>query len=184
MTLRKVPGVLALGLLASLTAHAVLYRGEHAMGGPYHAFLVQGALAAAVSLAVFFGALAWSASGATAQGSVVASRLRDRLPSLGTLMASAGAWYALAEAVEPQHAAASPVFAFAVLALSACLVMQLAAAVARAIGAAVFAIRRTAFAPRLLLRFRLPQLRPLPRRPLFSRRRFARPPPIIAALRA
>ncbi|MGB8907413.1 MAG: hypothetical protein WCC84_01555 [Candidatus Cybelea sp.] len=180
MTLRKVPGVLAWGLLASLAAHAALYRGEHAMGGPYHALLLQGAFAAGLSLIVFLGTLAWSASGATADGSVVASRLRDRLPNLGTVMASAGAWYALAEAAEPQHAAASPVFAFAVLALSACLVLRLAAAVARAIGAAVFAIRRTAFAPRMRLRFRLPQLRPLARRPLFTRRRFARPPPIAA----
>jgi hypothetical protein len=184
VTFRKVPGVLALGLLASLTAHAVLYRGEHAMGGLYHALLVQGGLAAAVSLAAFFGALAWSASGATADGSVVASRLRDRLPGLGTLIASAGGWYALAEAVEPLHAAASPVFAFGVLALSACVVLRLASAVARAIGAAVFAVRRAVFAPRLLFRSRRPQLRPLPRRPLVSRRRCARPPPIVAALRA
>jgi hypothetical protein len=184
VTLRKVPGAVALGLLASLGAHAALFGDGHAVGGAYHALLLEGGLAAAVSLIAFFSALAWSESGLTADGSVVATRLRDGLPSLAAVFASAGAWYALAEAAEPQHAAAAPVFAIGVLALAAWLILRFARTIARAVGAAVFAIRGTVFAPRLPLRRCRPQLRPLPRRLLFARRRFARPPPIIAALRA
>ncbi len=45
VTLRKAPGALALGLLASLAAHAPLYGGGHAMGGTYHALILQAALA-------------------------------------------------------------------------------------------------------------------------------------------
>jgi hypothetical protein len=167
-----------------LGAHAALFGDGHAMGGAYHALLVQGALAVAVSLGAFFTALAFTQSGATADGSVVASRLRARLPDAGAVIACAGLWYTLAEAVEPQHAAVSPILAIALLAASACLVLRLAVAAARAIAAAVFAICHAAFAPRLPLRRRRPRLRPLQRRPLLARRRFARPPPIVAALRA
>jgi hypothetical protein len=184
VTLRKVPGALALGLLASLAAHTGLFGDGHAMGGAYHALLVQGALAAGVGLVAFFGALAWSDSGITADGSVVASRLRDRLPNVGGVLASAAAWYAAAEAVEPRHADAPALFEIAALVASAWLVRYLAGAVARAVGAAVFVIRRSAFAPRLPVRRRRSQRTPLPRRPLLARRRFARPPPIIAAYRA
>ncbi len=54
VTLRKVPGALALGLLASLAAHATLFGGEHAMGGGYHALLMQSALCGALSLHALF----------------------------------------------------------------------------------------------------------------------------------
>lgn len=184
MTLRKVPGAVALGLLASLAAHAALYGDGHAMGGAYHAMMIQAALYAVVSLIVFFGALAWSATGVTADGSVVATRLRDRLPPLEAIIAFAGVWYAFAEAVEPQHAGASPFLAVALLALCSWLVLRLSGAVASAIGAALFAVRNTPFAPRVPSRARRPQRTPLLRRPLLARRRFARPPPIVAALRA
>jgi hypothetical protein len=171
-------------LLASLAAHAALFGDGHAMGGAYHALLVQGALAAGVSLIGFFTALAWTQCGATADGSVVASRLRDRLPSFASVAASAASWYALAETVESPHASASPLLAIVLLAASAWLVLRFAFAAARAISAAVFIIRSAAFAPRQPVRARRPQLRPLARRPIFARRRFARPPPIAAALRA
>ena len=63
VALRKVPGCLALGLSASLAAHAALYGGEHAIGGAYHALLVQIALAAALGFIALVGALAWAQSG-------------------------------------------------------------------------------------------------------------------------
>ena len=68
MALRKVPGSLALGLLASLGAHAALYGGEHAIGGAYHALLVQIALAATVGFVAFAGAFAWIQSGNSTEG--------------------------------------------------------------------------------------------------------------------
>lgn len=154
------------------------------MGGALHVLLVQAALGAGVSLVAFFSALAWSASGLTSDGSVVASRLREKLPSLTGVVAGAVAWYAFAEAVEPQHAGASPLVAVTLLVACAWLVLHLAGAVARVIGAAIFSIRRAPFAARLPLRTRRPQRRPLSRRPLLARRRYARPPPIVAVLRA
>ncbi len=84
--------------------------------GRYHALLVQAALAGTVGFAVFFGALACSESSIAADGSVVAARLRDRLPGLGIVIASAAVWYAFAERVEPHHAGCPPLFAAAVLA--------------------------------------------------------------------
>lgn len=154
------------------------------MGGAYHALFVEVGVAAVVSVVAFLGALAVTGSRDTADGSVVASRLRDCLPNLGAVIASAAAWYTLAETVEPAHAAASPVFAIAALAASAWLVLRLAFAVASAISAAVFAIFDLAFAPRLPVRQRRKQSRPLARRPLFVRRHLARPPPILATSRA
>lgn len=179
--MRKVPGALALGLLASSVAHAMLFRGSHAMGGPYHALFVQIALAAGTGVFALLSGLALVESRDTAEGSIVACRLRRCLPNFAAVMASAGAWYTLAEAVEPQHAGVSPLFAIVALAASAWLVIRLAFATAHAIGAAAFAIRQAGFAPRLPVRKRRQQVRPLSRRPLLARRRFARPPPPIIA---
>lgn len=184
MTLRKVPGALALGLLASLAAHAALFGDGHAMGGAFHAALLQAAVVAATGLLLGLSALAWSEGRLTADGSVIASRLRDRLPTTWGVIASAAAWYAVAEAIEPQHAAVSPLFAAIALAACGWLFLRLALAFVRVVGAAVFAIRRSSFSPRLPIRKRRPQLPPLSRRPVFARRRFARPPPIAAAARA
>ena len=69
MALRKVPAAFALGLLASILAHGGLYGGEHAMGGGYHALLLQAALAGGVGLLVFFGLLAATA---LARGGIMA----------------------------------------------------------------------------------------------------------------
>lgn len=150
------------------------------MGGTYHALLFQGALAAGLSLLVFFGALAWSESGGTADGSVLAARLRERLPGLSAILGAAAVWYAAAEAIEPHHAGVSPIAAILSLAAAAWLVLRLASAVAHALAATVLAILRAAFSPRTPLWRRRPRLRPLLQRPLCARRRFARPPPIAA----
>ena len=108
VTLRKVPGALALGLLASLMAHGGLYGGEHAVGGNYHGLLLQAAFAGAVGLFGFFALLALRAArGRAVTGSVLAARLTERLPGYGMLCIAATAWYATAECLEPHHAAAS-----------------------------------------------------------------------------
>jgi hypothetical protein len=184
VTLRKVPGALALGLLASLAAHAFLYGGDHAMGGGFHGLLVEAALAGALGLLVVFGALAWTELGCTADGSVLAARLRDRLPSfLGVLLAAGGS-YAVAEAVEPHHALASPLALTIALAAAAWLVRTLARGLAGVLARAVFAVQRTAFAPRAPAWNRRERPRPLARRALLTRRRFARPPPVVVPARA
>jgi hypothetical protein len=179
VTLRKVPGVLALGLLASLAAHAVLYRGEHAMGGEYHSLLVQAAVAFSVSLLAFFGALAWSGSGA-ADGGVLAARLRDRLPALLWILPAAALWYATAEAIEPHHVPASPVVALVSLAAAAGAMLFLARGVVGALARAAIALLCNPFSPRAPSWSRRPRLQPKRRRTPRAYRRFVRPPPIAA----
>jgi hypothetical protein len=184
VTLRKVPGAVVLGLLASLMAHAALYGDGHAMGGTYHALLMQLALGGLVAFAACVGALMWSEAGRTADGSVLAARLRQRLPGLGVLPAAI-IWYVTAEAAEPHHAAASVVASLAAIALASLLVERLARALVAVLAHAVIAIARASFSPRAPAWRRWPSPSPIPRRPLLTRRRFARPPPItFVTLRA
>ncbi len=184
MTLRKVPGSLVVGLLASLAAHAALYGGAHAMGGDYHALLVQIALGGALCLLAFFGALAWGGSKGTADGSVVAARLRARVPGFGALFASTLLWYAAAESLEPHHAAASAVGATFALAGIAWLVQRLAHALVAILAGAVIAAGRAPFSPRLTSWARRQRRHLIARRAPTARRRFARPPPVLALTRA
>jgi hypothetical protein len=169
-------------LLASLAAHATLFRGEHAMGGAYHALLAQGAIAACVSLLAFFGALAWGESGGIAEGSVLAARLRDRLPGLLSILPAAGLWYAAAEAIEPHHAPASPILVLVVIAGAAWVVLRLAGALVGALARAAIFMLRPQFSPRAPSWNRRARLRPIRRRAPLAHRRFARPPPIAIAL--
>lgn len=182
MTLRKVPGALALGLLASLAAHGGLFGDEHAMGGNYHALLGQLAATAAGALLLCFGLLALRGAGAAATGSVLAARLSERLPPFAIVFSASALWYAAAECLEPQHAAAPLVAAAFFLALASWLIVGCARFILTALAEAVIAVRGAAFAPRTpawLARVRLQ--RPV-RRIYRARRRFARPPPIgIAA---
>ena len=184
MTLRKVPGTLILGLLASLAGHAAVFGGGHAMGGGYHALLVQIALGGALCLLAFFGALAWSGSHDTADGSVAAARLRARLPNAGALFASTLLWYAAAEALEPQHAPASTLAAAAALVAVAWIILRLAHAIVTIVADAVIAVCRTTFSPRSAAWSRRSRLHLIPRRAPVARRRFARPPPVLASIRA
>jgi hypothetical protein len=181
VTLRKVPGALALGLLASLAAHGALYHGEHAMGGAYHSLLVQAAVALSVGLLAFFGALAWSSTG-VADGSILAARLRDRLPSLFWILPAAAFWYAAAEAIEPNHLPASPLVVLVSLAAAAWVVLVLVRGIVGALARAAIAMLRAAFSPRAPSWGRRPHPKPIRRRPLRTYRRFTLPPPIAIVL--
>ncbi|MGA8574509.1 MAG: hypothetical protein WB609_02335 [Candidatus Cybelea sp.] len=184
MTLRKVPGALVLGLLASLAAHAALFGREHAMGGDYHALLVEAALGGALCLLAFFGALAWNGSKGTADGSIVAARLQGRLPGAGALFASTLLWYVVAEAIEPHHSPAGTLAAGVALAAAAWLLSRLARAFVAIVAGAVIAVRRTHFSPRTFFWQLRPARRPLLRRASLVRRRYARPPPVAVLIRA
>lgn len=184
MNSREFPGAVILGLLAALAAHTVIFGGDHAMGGAYHALLVQIALGGAISLLVFFAALTLGETAGPADGSIVAARLRERLPRSVAVVTAAVAWYAVAEGIEPHHAGPSPLLALLVLTAVSWIVVRVAAGAVRALAAAVLAILDISFAPRTPSWARRPAPRPFLRRPLFTRRRFARPPPIVAALRA
>jgi hypothetical protein len=180
VTLRKVPGALALGLLASLAAHAALYGGGHAMGGAYNAAIVQAAFAGTLALLLGFAALAWSASGGAADGSVVAARLRQVIPGITAILAAALLWYAAAEALEPHHGGAPGLAALPLLVLTAWISRQLARWAAETLAHAVIAVTRLSFSPRTPSWNRPSHVRIAPRRPRGARRRFARPPPIAA----
>lgn len=181
MTLRKVPGALALGLLASLAAHASLYGGSHAMGGAYHELLAQVALASALALVLFFGAFAWNGSRGVTDGSIVSARLREWLPSSGALWSATGAWYLLAETIEPHHAGAPAIGVIAALTIAAWLILRIARSAAELIAGAVIAVLRTSFSGRTPCWKKRARTSPVVRRIPVVRRRFARPPPIAIA---
>jgi hypothetical protein len=178
VTLGKVPGALALGLLASLAAHAALYGGDHAVGGAYHALVLQIALAGALGFVALVGALAWTQSGSSANGSVLAVRLRERLPGIGSVIPAAAAWFVAVEAIEPHHTGAPAIALLAALAAASYGALRLAHAITNALARAAFAIAREAFAPRAPAWRRRPRGRLIARPSLATCRRFARPPPI------
>lgn len=182
MPLRKVPGFLALGLLASLGAHAALYGNEHVVGGAYHGTLLTLALVSLACGAIGLAGLAWAGARHAADGSILAARLTDRLPGLVPLVCSTVGWYSLVEATEPQHSASALPFTVLCLIATAWLARGLAQCAIRAVAGAIFAIARAPFAARrpLWLRTRRTFLVAAPR-PLL-RRRYARPPPALTAV--
>lgn len=181
MTVRKLPGCIVLGLLASLTAHAALYGGEHSIGGVYHGLVMRFALAAALALVALVAAFAWIESGNSSEGSVLAARLRERLPGFVGILAAAAMWYAGIEAMEPHHAGASGIALIVALAAASYAALFGARAVAGALARAVITIFRASSSPRQPLWHRRQPGRLVPRRSFLTRRRFARPPPIAFA---
>ncbi len=184
MTLRKVPGTLALGLVVSLAAHAALYGGEHSVGGAYHALLLQAATGGLIGLVFLLCSLAWNGARIASDGTILAARLSQRLPGLGWLAASGSLWYLLAERSEPSHAGVAPLAVVIALAAASALVTVLTRAAVRAVAAVIFAVVRYAFSTRTPSWTRRPGSRPIARRPAYAWRRFARPPPIAIAARA
>ena len=177
VTLRKIPAGLALGLFASLTAHVALYGGQHAVGGAYHALLMQISSAAVLTFIAMLGALAWSQSRHLADGRALAASLRERLPGLGTVVTSAAAWYAGVEAIEPHHAGAAGFALVAALCAASYAVLRLARAMTETFAYAAITISRTSFSPRVPAWRRRPRERVAARHSFQARRRFARPPP-------
>lgn len=184
MTLRKVPGALALGLAVSLAAHAALYGGEHSVGGSYHALLLQAAGAGLVSLLILLASLAWKGARHAADGTVLASRLECYLPGFGSLATAGSVWYLLAERAEPQHAGAANLTIVLALAAASALVAFVTRAAVRAAAVVIFAVARYGFSTRAPSWTRQARSRPFVRRRSHARRRFARPPPIANAARA
>lgn len=179
VTLRKIPAGLALGLIASLIAHVALYGRQHAVGGTYHALLMQISSTAVLAFIALLGALAWSQSRNLADGRALATFLRERLPSLGTVVTSGAAWYAGVEAIEPHHAGASGFALLAALGAASYALLHLARAMADTFAHAAIMISRTSFSPAVPAWRRRPRERVVARHSIQARRRFARPPPIV-----
>lgn len=178
---RKVPGCLALGLFASLTAHAALWGREHVVGGGYHGLLMRIALAAALGFLALVGAVAWTQSGNSTDGSVLAVRLRERLPGIGSVIAAAATWYVGVEALEPHHAGTPGIAQLVALVAASYVALRLAHAITGVFARGAIAIFRTSFSLREPAWRRRPRGRLISRRSFLTRRRFARPPPIAFA---
>ena len=179
VTLRKLPGGLVLGLLASLAAHTALYGGQHAQGGVYHDMLMQITSAAALGFLALALVLAWNQAAHTIDGSVLAARLRERLPDLFTVVGSTAVWYAAIEAVEPRHAGV-PWFAVLIaLVVAAFAVLRLGHAVADAVARIAISVFRICFSSLAPTWDRRPHDAPIARQRFLAHRRFARPPPPI-----
>jgi hypothetical protein len=181
---RQLPGALALGFLASIVAHASSFGESHVMGGSYHDLFVDAAIAVGGGLLTLCASLAWTSAGRTRDGSVVATTLRQRLPSLPALVLSTAAWLWCIERSEPTHAPANPLLLATAVALASLLIMLASRTLLRVLAAIVLAVR-----VRRLRAKRSPCTTPFFSEPhaaravAFSYRRFARPPP-VATLRA
>lgn len=181
MTLKQVPGALALGLLASLIVHTLLFGNDHAMGGAFNALILELATAGCVGFAAFLGGLAWQGAGRAADGSILSARLADRLPSWPALCIAAVSWFAAGEAVEPHHGGAGVLATAVCLLATTWLLRVVARSLVRLVAHAVLAAARVPFAARIHVWHR-PLVRvAIPRRFPLLRRRFARPPPIANA---
>jgi hypothetical protein len=154
------------------------------MGGPYHAILLQLALAGALSLGFFLGSLALHGARAAADGSVLASRLTARLPGFGAIAVAATAWYAAAEFLEPHHAAAPWLGVALFLAAASWLIGLAARAMLALLAGAILAIFGSVFAPRRPSWSIRRASTPRARSRVCTRRHVARPPPIGFGCRA
>ena len=154
------------------------------MGGSYHALLLQAALGGSVALLVLFGSLASAGAAHVTEGSVLATRVACRLPSLTSLLAATSFWYLLAERIEPHHAGTPLGAAILALTAAAWIVLRLAKAIVRAMAGAVFAALRSPWAARTPCWLRRAPSLPIARRSPLLRRRFARPPPSVVVVRA
>jgi len=150
------------------------------MGGAYNELFLQAALTVVVGASLLFASLAWSGARSTADGSVLAARLSSRFPSLAAVAGCSLLWYLAGEALESKHAGPPVAAVLLVLMLAAWLVTQLTSVLARLLARAVLAIARPRFSPRLPIRSRHFESRPIYRRVRWARRRFARPPPIAS----
>lgn len=177
MTLRKVPGALALGLLASLVAHAAAYGGDHAAGGNYHALLLEIAAAGAVGLISAGLFLGWSGARAALDGSVLAARLSARLPGFVPLLVATVLCYVTIERLEPHHADGSILVAAVCLLAAAWIVAAFCRWFCAAIAATLLLVAGVPFNERTLTWFVARTETPNRRRIVCAHRRFARPPP-------
>lgn len=177
MTLRKVPGALALGLLASLVAHTAVYGREHAAGGSYHGLLLEIAVSGVVALIAAALLLGLSGARTAVNGSVLAARLSVRLPGFASLVSSTVLSYAAIEALEPHHADASLFVAGTCLVAAAWLVATLSRWFCALVAATMLRIASAAFSTHTFTWFVSLRTTPNRRRVPFAYRRFARPPP-------
>ena len=163
-----------LGLPIALLAHALVFGGEHAAGGA----LSTAALAAAALGLLFVVALH---SRSLVQGSILAARLRNQLPSFATLAASGSLSFAGLEMCERAHTA--PILAIIVALIAACYLVRAAvAAVAKSIAHVAIVLAAGLHVPALSeAHARVQTYAPhFARSFAHTRRLFSRPPPVLS----
>jgi len=178
--MQRLPGSLVLGLLSAFAAHAALYGGGHVMGGAWGGALQVTAAFSTAGFVAAWLALGWACGDRLGDGSIAFSKLSKVLPSASHVVLAAAGWFWLAESIEDGHADAPIVLLAIAVALSGTLVRMLAACAMRALTGIIFGARARAFRgqepfgslalPALLLQESVAHIR----------RRFARPPPVVA----
>ncbi|HUA07927.1 MAG TPA: hypothetical protein VMA98_01550 [Candidatus Acidoferrales bacterium] len=182
MTLRQLPGVALLGLLAALLAHTAGYGDSHEAGGPYHQAIVLLALCGAGGFVAALGALTWSGARRCADGSILAAAMRPLIPSMPAIVASAALWFTAIEHMEPAHADAPSLLIALCIVAAGAFISIVARRLLHAVAAIVLAIAVRPFARRApQYRRRFEQLSSV-RRIEFVYRRSGRAPPIVTLL--
>jgi hypothetical protein len=175
---------LALGVPASLLGHVLLFGSEHEMGGRFCAAVFSVMAAAVASFTALFVALAWRCN-RTADGSILAARLRESLPGTPTLFVGAALCFTLCESLESAHAMPIVPATIAALLLASAVVMRLARLVVRAIADLTVAITHAQNIGRNPPWRALRAEQPVLHCAALLRRNLARPPPAaIVASRA
>ena len=160
----RVAAFTLLGLPAALLAHAVVFGGEHTVGGPAHAIVLDlGAVSA------FLAALCLA---------ICAVRRRRAVPHFVSLLAGSAVWFAAIELCERPHGI--PLFAVALaLLLGSWLVRTVLLAFAQTILAVAAIVSAIRLAPQPVYA-RVISAPPRMRAAAHRLRLFSRPPPLFS----
>lgn len=176
--MRRLPGALALGLIAAFLAHTVVYGNDHVMGGSYGAALRTLASAAVLGFGAFWFAICLASRGRLCDGSVLSASIRRFFPSFMGVVAGSFGWFWLAESVEDGHVWAPTVCIVLALLVAVAVIRLVALATLRALAKIAFLYFSAAFENRAPSWIPFVD-RPIVRVPIVRvLRLFSRPPPI------
>jgi hypothetical protein len=175
---RRVPGALALGLLAAYAAHSIAFGNDHVMGGPYADVLRTTASVATLAFTGMWIAIGWINGGYIRNGSVFNAATSKFTPSTVGVFTAALGWFCFAESVEHGQLTGPSVLAAVALLLASVVVNVLSRTFLRAMTRIVFAAISVAFRRRLPNWLAIADERPSPEPFVRTRRLFSRPPPI------
>lgn len=176
--LRRLPAALGLGLPTALLAHEAAFGGQHAAGGALHGSLLTSCAGLVAGALVTACALAWSGARATADGSILATRLRRFAPTYPQLLIAAWAIFGLIEWVEPHHGQPFALLALPALALATWLICTIASRLLRLLAAIAVAIAARELRTPAPTAFLFLAATPMLVRAPLRGRLVARPPPI------
>lgn len=179
--LGRVVRAFALGVPATLVAHALSFGADHEVGGRFNGAVFSIAIVALAGFVLGCVAVAWRGR-TVADGSILACRLRGRLPATSSIFLSAAVLFAGCELLEPAHGFGNVLVIAGLLVACSWCVRATARVIASVIALATVAIESTRF-----------DLRPVMWRAFYvgpvllaisvpARFPFVRPPPVNADL--